>query len=179
MTIEKSPKKKEEEKDFWKLVQKSKAKLPLQCQDRCSSERPLQAIQTGQRCFSWINKVLLISNKFSLKDTFNVHHIHQNIVRNFQWKFSPSSRLCLCNNRFWCPSSSLSSQVYIWAKTDGVGFCSHFTSPRKNPLNNFSGLCQFCLLLYVSTIRNTVFECFIFPFQSNGQSLTKSTSAAS
>ena len=48
-----------------------------------------------------------------------------------------------------------------------------------NPLNNFSGLCQFCLLLYVSTICNTVFECFIFTFQSNGQSLTKSTSAAS
>ena len=40
---------------------------------------------------------------------------------------------------------------------------------RKNPLNNFSGLCQFCLLLYVSTICNTVFECFIFTFQSNGQ----------
>ena len=38
-----------------------------------------------------------------------------------------------------------------------------------NPLNNFSGLCQFCLLLYVSTICNTVFECFIFTFQSNGQ----------
>ena len=162
-----------------KISQKSKAKLPLQCQDRCSSERPLQAIQTGQRCFFWANKVFLISKKFSLKDTFNVHHIHQNIVWNFQWKFSPSSRLCLCNNRFWCPSSSLSSQVYIWAKTDGVGFCSHFTSPRKNPLNNFSGLCQFCLLLYVSTICNTVFQCFIFPFQSNGQSLTKSTSAAS
>ena len=56
VTIEKSPKNKEEEKDFWKLVQKSKAKLPLQCQDRCSSERPLQGIQTGQRCFFWANK---------------------------------------------------------------------------------------------------------------------------
>ena len=50
---QKVSKKKEEERDFWKPVQKSTAKLPRQCQDRCSSEPPLQGIQTGQRCFFW------------------------------------------------------------------------------------------------------------------------------
>ena len=154
---QKVSKKKEEERDFWKPVQKSTAKLPRQCQDRCSSEPPLQGIQTGQRCFSWVNKVFLTSKNFFFNDTFNFHHFHQNIVWNFQWKFSPSPRLCLSNNRFWCPSSSLSSQVYIWAKTDGVEFCPHFTGwllPAKSPwitFQDFVSSAFFCMFRQFAT----------------------------
>ena len=117
--------------------------------------------------FSGGNKVFLISKKFCLKDTFNVLRIHQNIVWNFQWKFSPSSRLCLSNNRFWCPSSSLSSQVYIWAKTDGVEFCPHFTGwllPAKSPWITFQD--------FVSSVFFCMFRQFATQFSNASFSLS-------
>ena len=117
--------------------------------------------------FSGGNKVFLICKKISLKYTFNVHHIHQNIVWNFQWKLSPSSRLCLCNNRFWCPSSSLSSQVYIWAKTDGLEFCPHFTGwllPAKSPWITFQD--------FVSSVFFCMFRQFATQFSNASFSLS-------